>query len=32
MDAAHIVADTLEYGVNNIDAEVVWGGPKAPPP
>ena len=26
VDAAHIVADTLEYGVNNIDAEVVWGG------
>ena len=26
VDAVHIVADTLEYGVNNIDAEVVWGG------
>lgn len=26
VDAAHIVADTLEYGVDNIDAEVVWGG------
>ena len=26
VDAAHIVAETLEYGVNNIDAEVVWGG------
>jgi subtilisin len=26
VDAAHIVADTLEYGVNKIDAEVVWGG------
>ena len=25
-DAAHITDDTLEYGVNNIDAEVVWGG------
>ena len=27
IDAAHITqAETLEYGVNNIDAEVVWGG------
>jgi subtilisin family serine protease len=26
VDAVHIAADTLEYGVNNIDAEVVWGG------
>lgn len=25
-DAAWIVAETLEYGVRNIDAEVVWGG------
>ena len=26
IDAAHITqAETLEYGVNNIDAEVVWG-------
>lgn len=27
-DAVHIaqVTETLEYGVNNIDAEVVWGG------
>ena len=26
IDAVHIAADTLEYGVDNIDAEVVWGG------
>jgi subtilisin len=28
VDAVHIVqtTETLEYGVNNIDAEVVWGG------
>lgn len=26
VDAVHIAADTLGYGVNNIDAEVVWGG------
>ena len=28
VDAVHIAqaAETLEYGVNNIDAEVVWGG------
>jgi subtilisin len=26
IDAVHIAADTLEYGVNKIDAEVVWGG------
>ena len=25
-DAARIVSETLEYGVDNIDAEVVWGG------
>ncbi len=26
IDAVHIADDTLEYGVDNIDAEVVWGG------
>src|SRR5688572_4211525 len=26
IDAVHIAADTLEYGVNKINAEVVWGG------
>lgn len=26
VDAARIVSETLEYGVDNIDAEVVWGG------
>jgi subtilisin len=26
IDAVHIAQDTLEYGVNQIDAEVVWGG------
>lgn len=26
VDAVHVVAETLEYGVDNIDAEVVWGG------
>jgi subtilisin len=26
IDAVHIALDTLGYGVNNIDAEVVWGG------
>jgi subtilisin len=28
IDAAHVMqaTETLEYGVNNIDAEVVWGG------
>jgi subtilisin len=27
VDAVHIAqAETVEYGVNNIDAEVVWGG------
>jgi subtilisin family serine protease len=26
VDAVHVAADSLEYGVNNIDAEVVWGG------
>jgi subtilisin len=26
IDAVHIALDTLEYGVNNINAEVVWGG------
>ena len=26
IDAVHIALDTLEYGVNKIDAEVVWGG------
>src|SRR5687768_7739112 len=26
IDAVHIAADTLEYGVDHIDAEVVWGG------
>ncbi len=26
VDAVHIADETLEYGVNNIDAEVVWGG------
>jgi subtilisin family serine protease len=26
IDAVHLVADTLEYGVNKINAEVVWGG------
>ena len=26
IDAVHIAADTLEWGVNQIDAEVVWGG------
>ena len=26
IDAVHIAADTLEWGVNKINAEVVWGG------
>ena len=26
LDVVHIASETLEYGVNNIDAEVVWGG------
>ena len=26
VDAVHIADETLEYGVNNIDAELVWGG------
>jgi subtilisin family serine protease len=26
IDAVHIADDTLEYGVDNIEADVVWGG------